>query len=317
MAPCLKLKEEQIKFLNNWISQIETEQLLKSGAISLFEFDDYIKIQSSGNREFKTIGNTQANIDTIIETFVSPVVPLIHQTVYDNLGNIYSVSSNMDSVSLNYHITKTDSTNSIIWEQIFDGKNGGADSSYAILMDDNSFLYVIGKSWNGIDYDVVTLKYDTAGNMYWKAMYNDMVIGNDEPIGFEIDSTFRMKVYVKSSNDSVQLFKTIYYSQCDTACAQNYRLKKANQDKSLIVIDADLTLQVYPTPASDKLNVLLKSNSHSETFLMKMYDMTGKLVFSRKINYKYVMDISNFKKGVYQLVISDNSHSLRHRIVID
>ncbi|MBL0047041.1 MAG: T9SS type A sorting domain-containing protein [Bacteroidetes bacterium] len=317
IAPCLRLKEEQIKFLQNWITQIETEQLFKTGNIGIFEFDNYAGIQPTGNREFRTIGNTQANIDTIIYLSQEPLVPSNLQFVTDNAGNKYSISTVLDTVSYNYHLMKGDLINSVVWEQDFNGRNNGTDSVKAILIDDNNFIYVTGKSWNGVDFDVMTIKYDTAGNSYWKAVYNDMLIGNDEPIGFEIDSLFHMKVFVRSYNDSIQQYKTIYYSQCDTNCAQNYRIKNARETNTSSKLNTDLALNVFPTPTSDKLNLVVTTNNPSEIFSMKLYDVSGKLVLERKINYKYVMDVREYTKGVYQLIVSDGKHFLKKRVVIN
>lgn len=316
LAPCLKLDDAQVKFLDNWLASIQAEQLLKTGLIGIFDFDNYAGMNTS-NREFKKIGNTQANIDTVVHLSELPPMPINQQFALDNSNFKYSISSRFDSVSVNYHIKKSDWNNNLVWEQDFDGRNKGIDSIKAILIDDNNNLYVTGKSWNGVDFDVLTIKYDTAGNTYWIAKYNDNQIGNDEPLGFEIDSVFHIKVYVHSYNDSIAKYKTIYYSQCDSSCTQNYRIKNSKNEKSKISSDGNLDLIVYPIPAADKLSLVLNSENSSQTFLLNMFDMTGRLVFSKNISYKYVMDLSSLTKGVYQLVVSDHSHSLKQRIVID
>ncbi|MBL0046789.1 MAG: T9SS type A sorting domain-containing protein [Bacteroidetes bacterium] len=316
LAPCLRLEKEQVEFLNNWISEIQAEQLLFNGAIGIFDFDSYAGMQSS-NRVFKKIGNTQANIDTVVLLTASPASPAMLQVVNDHIGNRYSISTQSDSGNVNYHLRKADANNHTIWEQDFDGRNKGVDSVKAILIDDNERVYLTGKSWNGVDFDVVTLKYDSAGNHYWTAKYNDMLIGNDEPIGFEIDSTFHMKVYVRSYNDTLEQFKTIYYTQCDSNCAQNYRLLQASTANSIESETENAELSVFPNPASDKLQVLVNSSDLTQVYTLNMYDVTGKLVFTKSINYKYVMDISKFTKGLYQLTVVGGPKLLKKRVLIN
>lgn len=317
LAPCLRLQDEQVKFLNHWISQIQTEQLVKNGAINIFDFDTYAGFQSSGNREFLKIGNVQANIDTVITATLLPSLPATALSVNDLDGNSYSISTILENGNANYHLQKRNAANNIVWEQSYDGRNKGIDSVKAIMMDDNQRIYVTGKSWNGIDYDVLTIKYDTAGNIYWIAKFNDRQIGNDEALAFEVDSNFKIKLFVRSYNDSVSQFKTIFYSQCDSNCAQNYRLRNAQFGNDGLETADEIALKVYPVPTHDKLNVLLRTSSPGQTYFLSLYDMSGKLVFSKSIAYKYQLDISKFTRGIYQLSVADGNKLLKKRIVIE
>ncbi len=289
--------------------------MLLNGSIGYLDFYNYAGITNS-NRTFKKFGNSQANIDSIISLPSSPSVTMV-QTVSDDAGFSYQISTVTDNNSVNYHLTKFDTNSTIIWEQIYDGLNGGADSAKLIAIDDNNFIYVTGKSWNGIDFDVVTVKYDTSGNQYWVAKFNDLLIGNDEPIGLLLDSNFKLKIDVHSYNDTLVQYRTIYYSQCDSNCVQNYRIKNSEINFAKNQAESDLHLQVYPNPANDLVSISIDETNLSQTFFLKMYDATGKLVFNKKINARYILDTTPFGNGIYQLVVSSNTQSMKQRIVIE
>ncbi|MBP6412716.1 MAG: T9SS type A sorting domain-containing protein [Bacteroidia bacterium] len=314
-APCLNLTKEQVDFLTYLISEITAEQMLLNGSIGYLDFYNYAGITNS-NRTFKKFGNSQANIDSIISLPSSTSVTMV-QTVSDDAGFSYQISTVTVSSSVNYHLTKFDVNSGIVWEQIYDGLNGGVDSAKLMAIDDNNFIYVTGKSWNGIDYDVVTVKYDTSGNQYWVAKYNDLLIGNDEPIGLLLDSNFKLKIDVHSYNDTLEQYRTIYYSQCDSNCVQNYRIKNSEINFAKNQAETDLHLQVYPNPANDLVSISIDESNLSQTFFLKMYDATGKLVFNKKINARYLLDTTPFGNGIYQLVVSTNTQSMKQRIVLE
>ena len=139
MAPCLEITSEQSNYLGSMIAVITAEQLLLNGAISVSEFDAYAGI-ADGNRTFKKYGNSQANIDSILPHSVLPVNLINSQSAIDQAGFLYQISSSSDSSSVNFHLKKLNPNNTLVWEQVYDGLNGGPDSAKSIVIDDNNFI---------------------------------------------------------------------------------------------------------------------------------------------------------------------------------
>jgi hypothetical protein len=73
-------------------------------------------------------------------------------------------------------------------------------------------------------------------------------------------------------------------------------------------------VSIYPVPTKTVLNVC-SQNHKIESF--SIYDISNKLILKNKIkDYKYKMDVSTFKKGIYFIELSfDNKKSI-HKIII-
>jgi hypothetical protein len=77
------------------------------------------------------------------------------------------------------------------------------------------------------------------------------------------------------------------------------------------VIDNKRSIQVYPNPASDFLNVKLLDKSYSDCIIC-IYSIQGKLMISRKLELTdSKLDISDLSSGIYILKIFDNKKVLK------
>ena len=87
----------------------------------------------------------------------------------DSVNNIYVVgvteskSGNRDIVTLKYN-----SAGALKWSRTYNGTGNGEDWPYAIDVDANGNVYVVGRSiGNNTNYDYATVKYDSSGNQKW------------------------------------------------------------------------------------------------------------------------------------------------------
>ena len=78
----------------------------------------------------------------------------------------------------------------------------------------------------------------------------------------------------------------------------------------------DLSVLIYPNPASNKLTVDLGDLNGVYTAL-KLYDSSSKLVFEKKSTSILTIDVSGFAKGMYSLELSTDEHVLRSQVIID
>lgn len=75
----------------------------------------------------------------------------------------------------------------IQWESRFDNANA-VDFSRGIVLDATGNVFVTGTTYNGSDFDIVTIKYDPNGNELWQSTFDGPANGLDETIGLVIDS---------------------------------------------------------------------------------------------------------------------------------
>ncbi|MBX7243244.1 MAG: T9SS type A sorting domain-containing protein, partial [Bacteroidia bacterium] len=79
------------------------------------------------------------------------------------------------------------------------------------------------------------------------------------------------------------------------------------------------TLNIYPNPSSDKINITL-NNSHSTQVMLNISDMTGRNIIRQSFsvtdgNLNEILDISTLPSGVYYVTITDKSIITRKKIV--
>ncbi len=80
---------------------------------------------------------------------------------------------------------------SIEWEKTFDGQTSGFDQAKYVRANNNNHLFVTGTAnGSGTLADVVTRKYDAAGNLLWSHVYNNSNYNmSDEPFDMELTTT--------------------------------------------------------------------------------------------------------------------------------
>jgi len=68
----------------------------------------------------------------------------------------------------------------------------------------------------------------------------------------------------------------------------------------------DVQLKVYPNPTSQMLYVL---HPELNSFLIKISDLNGKLIYSSSINKEEPLDISNYSQGMYLITIQNKENN--------
>ncbi|MDX1653403.1 MAG: hypothetical protein R3277_12975, partial [Brumimicrobium sp.] len=74
----------------------------------------------------------------------------------------------------------------ILWESRFDN-NSYDDYSKDIVLDNAGNTYVVGTSFNGSQFNIITIKYDPAGNEIWNVTHDGPFSGLDEAVGIVLD----------------------------------------------------------------------------------------------------------------------------------
>ncbi len=76
------------------------------------------------------------------------------------------------------------------------------------------------------------------------------------------------------------------------------------------------TVLIYPNPATNYITIDLRGIEETHTIL-KIYDLSGKVVFEKRFTSTTSLDVSNFAKGVYSLEVSNSDKVVRSKVVLD
>ncbi len=75
----------------------------------------------------------------------------------------------------------------IQWASRYTSAGNNVDRAVDLARDTSGNVVVTGTSWNGTDFDIVTVKYDAAGNELWNRAYNGAAAGFDEGRAIAVD----------------------------------------------------------------------------------------------------------------------------------
>ena len=108
----------------------------------------------------------------------------------DPLGNIY-ITGSVVGDGWEWETIKYAPDGTQLWAKNWDGPiTNGDDAAKAIAVDNSGNVYVTGHSWQGLTMrDIVTIAYDTAGNVIWGPVSYDGNLLDDEPWDITVNNT--------------------------------------------------------------------------------------------------------------------------------
>ncbi|NBP74514.1 MAG: T9SS C-terminal target domain-containing protein [Crocinitomicaceae bacterium] len=113
------------------------------------------------------------------------------QLAIDGQGNVFltgrsdsdpTVNSNTDAITLKYN-----ASGSLLWSNRYNGISNGSDQTRQIKVATTGNVYVAGRTFNGVNNDVLLIKYSNAGVQQWVKTYDGG--GTDEVFSMEIDNS--------------------------------------------------------------------------------------------------------------------------------
>jgi hypothetical protein len=235
----------------------------------------------------------------------------------DNAIAIAGSTRNYDAMGLDGTIFKTDTSGNILWKNVFGGTE--KDELFSIFQDYNnsyillgntfsygypgtSDLYLIVADENGFFQTGCTYGLDKYDNGLFITPTSDsgcVITGSTQSLGVGISNIFVIRT------DSTYLLPMSYWSQI-------MGISESIPDNGFVLL--------YPNPADDKV-YFETDNMHSEDVYVKVYDISGKEMYSSVTACKagrnnITVPLNGFSNGIYIVSLKSLSINLNKRIII-
>lgn len=199
----------------------------------------------------------------------------------DVSGNVYTAgwvngySTGTDIVLIKYNSVTGDTA----WVRQYTGPGVNEDKALAITSDNLGFVYVTGFSFQPTR-DIVTLKYDMAGNLQWASTFNGSNNGGDYGFAIEVDGSGNVYVAGRSDEGGLQHFTTIKYNSTGVqqwAAVYNGPLSQSFDQAQDIAVDN--SGNVYVTGYTSVFQ-----NFSTADYLTLKYNSGGNLEWDERYN---------------------------------
>jgi hypothetical protein len=249
----------------------------------------------------------------------------------DNKGNLYVIGHSYDGVDRDCFTIKYDNNGNELWSTIFDSGIRNDDLTSEVTVDNSGNVYVTGHSYDGVNSDYLTVKYDSEGNNIWSKKFDNRK--HDVSYGIAVDNS--ENVYVSGFSDdgmidwdSDRINIIIKYDK-DGNETWSKRISSRYGSVNRLAVDSSGNMYVTGTG---------RSYGNPEYYLTTKYDTEGNEIWNKSFvsdNYNsadeiivdnngnvYVTGTSGFVKydtdgNEIWHKLFDISNSISHRISVD
>jgi Bacterial Ig domain/Calx-beta domain/Beta-propeller repeat len=212
----------------------------------------------------------------------------------DPQGNVYitgqskGIGTGIDIATIKY-----DTNGNQLWVSRFNGTGNGSDVPYDLAVDAEGNVYITGTTWRGknfeggTEFDYVTIKYDSSGNLLWAKLYsgNNERSFNDFPSALVLDAQGNVYVtggslYNGTFNFLVNQVATIKYDSGGNEIWVRTYDSADRQGASGADLKVDSSGNVY-IAGTIKANLGNPNNTTPNVLTMK-YDSAGTLLWVKQ-----------------------------------
>lgn len=221
--------------------------------------------------------------------------------VADNAGYAYVTGYTTQFGTRDIELVKYDPSGNEVWSVYYNSPFNNYDKPNGMTFTPDGNLLISASSYNGSNYDVLMLKYDTAGTLLDSLRYNGT--SNLDDNGSAMYDNAGNVYLCGSTTHSTNLL--------------DYLLIKYGTGTTVNdLITMENGLNVYPNPASQSVfisHTLMKD----ETAVLKFFDMMGREIWKSKVmGVKSEIDVSEFKNGVYFIRFVSGNKIASKKLVI-
>jgi Beta-propeller repeat len=195
------------------------------------DYDDAfaVAVDSSGNvyvtgtslgaapySDYATVKYDSAGQEQWVARYPGPIARAI---AVDGSGNVYVTGESAETQTSNvaYATIKYDSAGQQQWVARYDGHRKFYARAQAIALDGSANVYVTGFSAETRSYDYATVKYNSAGQQQWVAVYNGPGRGDDDAQALTLDGSGNVYVIGNSPGRNTGFdYATVKYVQNPT-----------------------------------------------------------------------------------------------------
>ncbi|MEO8513396.1 MAG: SBBP repeat-containing protein [Ignavibacteria bacterium] len=199
----------------------------------------------------------------------------------DLSGNVYvagwanGFNTGTDIVLIKYNSITGDTA----WVRQYSSPGVNEDKALAITSDNLGFIYITGYSFQP-SRDIITLKFDAAGNQIWVSTFNGSNNGGDYGFAIVVDGAGNVYVAGRSDEVNLQHFTTIKYNSAGTQQWANVYSGSLSQSFDQAQdIALDNSGNVYVTGFST-----VGQNFHTSDYLTIKYNSSGNLQWEKRYN---------------------------------
>lgn len=199
----------------------------------------------------------------------------------DNAGNVFVAgcvdgnNTGTDIILLKYSSITGDTA----WVRNYTSPGVNEDKAMAIVTDAVGFVYLTGYTFQS-NRDIITMKYDPAGNLVWVRTFNGSNNGGDYGLAIEVDAAGNVYVGGRSDDAGNQHFTAIKYNSAGSqlwASVYSGPLSRSYDQADDIAVDN--SGNVYLTGYST-----LQQDLHTSDYLTVKFNSNGNLQWANRYN---------------------------------
>lgn len=182
----------------------------------------------------------------------------------DVIGNVFVAGYATGSgTGFDFCLLKYAPNGNLLWNKIYQGGSGD-DFARALIQDASGNVYVTGESYNGTNYDYLTLKYSSNGDSLWARRYNGSANGDDKPTAIAVDGSGNIMVTGRSWGSNFDFCTIKYNPNGDTLWIRRYN-GPGNRADAANALTVDRWGNIFVSGGSDSITTDYRTIKYSSS----------------------------------------------------